>query len=116
MEIQIPKKFDGYLTGYGPVCYDGYSGEPIHWGYRIIRRLGDELWAELSKLGSIVHVGEPMSSEWALVTKSLTRQDAIEKYGPLAHVELGPRGGFKWIQFGQKKFCLKSLYTDANGR
>lgn len=46
---------------------------------------------------------------WYLITKTLTRQEAIATYGPETDIERGPRGGFKTITFGTTKFCTAWL-------
>lgn len=107
----IPTHIAENLGNYGSQIKDGYCGEPIHWGYKIVSHLGEELWKEASNFGrqECVMSGDFGGSTWYLITKSLTRQEAIEKYGPETHVELGPRGGFKHIIFGKTKFYFKEL-------
>ncbi len=107
--MEIPEKFNEYLGSYGPVSYDSHCGEPIIWGYPIVRHLGESLWSELNQFASLKYTG----NGWAVVTKTLTRQEAIEKYGPETEVERGPRGGFRSIQFGTKRFLMKELLSDG---
>lgn len=46
---------------------------------------------------------------WFLITKTLTRDEAIKKYGPMTAEDVGPRGGWRSVTFGNKKFLSKSL-------
>ena len=64
-------------------------------------RVGEELWKRLEAAGELFchDVGN-----WSLVTKKLTRGEAKSKYGPITDEEFGPRGGWKSITFGKKKF------------
>lgn len=105
---KIPKKFLPYLGSFGPVFYDAACGEPVAWGHVIVSRLGEDLWNEIGHYGSLEY-GSPgrLGGEWVLVTRILTREAAIEKYGPIANEELGPRGGFRSVTFGDKQFISR---------
>lgn len=104
MKKNIPEKFKEYLGGYGEQIYDSNCGEPIGWGHMITRHLGENLWGELSQYGDM-HCCYP---NWFLITKWLTREEAKKKYGPDKE-ELGPRGGFKSLTFGDKTFSSRKL-------
>ncbi len=111
MNNNIPEKFLPYLGNYCPQYYDSYCGEIIMWGYSIRKRLGQDLWEEISEFGELVcDHGYP--AVWSLITKKLTYNEAVEKYGSVTDVELGPRGGFRSITFGGKKFADKNLYRE----
>jgi hypothetical protein len=76
-----------------------------------LKHLGDEKWSEISKYGGLeCNHGYP--STWYLITKNLTPQEAIEKYGKPTEYITGPKGGFRSITFGKKKFMSKSMYFD----
>ena len=102
---KIPKKFEDSLSDYGPKIFDSWCGEPVGWGYKIIKHLGDERFSELKECGEM----NCIYPNWYLITKKLTREDAIKKYGEVTDKELGPRGGFISITFGDKKFGSKCL-------
>ena len=102
--MKKPKEFEEYLGEYGPQLYDSWCGEPVGWGFKIIKHLGDEKWAKLSEHGDL----ECAYPNWFLITRKLTRAEAIEKYGPVVE-ELGPRGGYKSGTFGEKRFVSKWL-------
>ncbi len=94
-----------YLGGYGPQLYDGYCGECVAWGYKVTKHCGDDVWRELGEYGKL----ECDYPDWFLITESLTLEKAIEKYGRVSQIKLGPRGGFKNITLGDKEFCTKEL-------
>lgn len=100
-----PTGFEGDLGSYGIAFYDGNCGEPIAWGFKIIRRLGDERFNELRKFGPL----ECIYPDWYLVTKTLSREEAIKKYGDIKEEVFGPKGGWKSVTFGEKKFVSKLL-------
>ena len=100
------KKPEGYeeeLSDFGPVIWDSSCGETIGWGFKIVRHMPEERFNYLRRFGSL----ECCYPNWYLVTRELTFEDAEELYGKLNHVERGPRGGYKWSQFGDKKFFKK---------
>jgi hypothetical protein len=104
-ENKKPVGYEDDLGEYGPQLYDGWCGEPISWGFQIINHLGDERFSNLHKYGAL----ECCYPNWYLITKKLNREEAIEKYGKVTNEEFGPRGGWKSVTFGDKKFCSKDL-------
>ena len=106
MELNIPEHLKEYLSNsYKEQLFDSYSGECTGWGYKIMKHCGDEIWKELSQLGSL----ECAYPNWFLILKKLTVDEAVEKYGQVTEVETGVRGGFKTATFGTCKFCSKDL-------
>lgn len=106
MEINIPDKFLPFFGSYGVVEVDPSAQQPVGWGYPIVGgQMGHELWAEMTTLGTVAF--DHKLKTYALVTKKLTDEEAIQKYGPISAVEHGPRGGFKSITFGSTKFSSK---------
>ena len=105
MNENIPEDLKKYLGSYGEQLFDGWSGEPVCWGYPIVSRAGKENWKRLGQLGELM-CSYP---NWYLITKKLTREEAIEKYGAITDEEFGPRGGWKSVTFGDKKFSSKFL-------
>lgn len=65
------------------ILYDSWCGEPLQFGY--------------------YENGKP------IITDSLTREKAIEKYGPITNEEFGPKGGWKSVTFGTTKFISKLM-------
>ena len=92
---------------YGPQLCDAYSGQPISWGYRVLAHLGTKQWAEASQFGVLECA--PGNFSWFLITKRLTSDEARTQYGEVTNLELGPRGGFKSVTYGSKRFRSKSL-------
>lgn len=104
-----PKGFENNLSEYDIVLYDSYSGKPVAWGFRIF---GNVDFKELRKHGTI----ESTYPKWVLITKYLTRKEAIQIYGEITAEEFGPRGGWKSVTFGITKFGSKILKPQVNGK
>lgn len=105
MENKKPEGFESFLGPYKIVAYDSYSGEPVSWGFKVIKHLGDKLSSELREKYELEYI----DYEYFLISKKLTREDAIKLYGPITHEEFGPKGGWKYIEFGGMKFSYKNL-------
>ena len=108
MESQKPSNFENYLSAFGPVMYDGRCGEPVAWGFKIIRHLGEDLFRELGKHGQLKCI-DGFNSSWALVVKTLSRTEAVALYGEITNEVFGPRGGWKSVTFGSKIFVSEFL-------
>lgn len=108
MEFQKPSGFENYLSEFEPIMYDGWCGEPVAWGFKIVRRLGEDLFRELSKHGQLECI-DRLTSSWALITRTLSREEAVIRYGEVTDEVFGPRGGWKSTTFGNKKFISKFL-------
>lgn len=104
-----PTGYEDDLGSYGPQLYDSWSGEPVSWGFQIIRHLGEERFQELRTHGNLVCNHAWPNPSWYLITEELTLIQAIEKYGDIVHVKIGPRGGFQNVTFGDKTFCSPEL-------
>jgi hypothetical protein len=110
VQIEIPSELQAYLNAYGVQARDGFCGEPVFWGYEINRRCEEDVWSQLSRLGPLECIDrDPSNTRWALVTKYLTREEAEKQYGPITNEEFGPRGGWRSVTFGNKKFMSKAL-------
>jgi len=105
-------KFEEYLGGYGPQLYDGWGGEPVAWGRKIVRHMGDELFAELRQLGQL----ECSYPNWFFIDKTLSLKDAIKKYGKPKKIVTGPRGGTRTITLGKTTFSFKHGGWDTEAR
>ena len=103
---KVPKGYEDELSGYGPVLFDGWCGEPIAWGFAIQRYLGKERFDELGKFGELECV---QMGKWVLVTRWLTGKEAHAKYGSTKNLEEGPRGGFRSVTYGETKFISKHM-------
>ncbi len=108
----VPEGYEDDLGEYGPVGYDNSCGEPTSWGFPLRRHLGEERFNALRGFGSLECIGFP-NGRWSLVVKTLTRAEAIEKYGPVTDEDRGPRGGFRSITFGDKKFLTRHVGAAA---
>jgi hypothetical protein len=106
MNNPLPPGYENELSNYQAVVTDGCCGEPVAWGHRIIRHLGEERFQQLYKYGELKCLD---MGEWVLMIKKLTRKEAEEMYGPITEEEFGPRGGWKSTTFGTKKFISKIM-------
>lgn len=94
-----PKGYEKYLGEYGVVSFDGYSGVPVLWGWKIHSYLGEPLF---DKLRSEHHLHCISPGNWAIVDRSLSLAEAIDKYGKITKVVVGPRGGSRHTVFSKK--------------
>jgi hypothetical protein len=106
---KLPEHLMEFLGEYGVQVVDPESGEPVGWGYPLIKNAGEEKWQELGQLGKLEYVREGRNGTWHLITSKLTREQAIEKYGPVTEEIYGPRGGWKYVVFGTTKFVSKLM-------
>jgi hypothetical protein len=112
-EEMLPTPPAGYeleLSTYGPQVYDAACGEIIGWGFRILRHLGEERFEALRVHGE-AHCFT--AGSWALITRWLTCAEAATQYGAVASVERGPRGGFRSITYGSKRFASRRLLPET---
>lgn len=89
------------------MSYDSWSGKPTQWGYKIISRVDDDnLWSEIKSLGIDMkcHYSEYGQSNWYLVTKQLSSNEAETKYGKITKIVTGPRGGYRKALYGKHWF------------
>lgn len=116
MENEIPQDLiDGeYLSSYQAVLFDSSCNEPVAWGYRILKHLGEEKWAQLHKYGTTKCLGYSSGlwgrslygdghADWILIVKHLTRQDAIDIYGKVTNAGIDEYKQ-KYTIFGSTKF------------
>ena len=105
-----PPGYEDDLSDYGPQITDGYCGKTVGWGFGIIRYLGDERFSALGKVGSLECLrGEHLESHWYLVTDWLTPEEAVQEYGPVKELIIGPLKGFRSVTYSEKKFVSKRL-------
>jgi len=101
-----PDNYKDYLSPYKACLFDSYCGEPVAWGFKIIKYMSDEEFRELGLHGKLV-CGRP--ENWFLITKQLTRSEAEEKYGAVTDEVFGVRGGWKTVTFGTTTFMSPQL-------
>jgi len=98
-----PSEYESDLGPYTELMVDSSCGETISWGFRILRHLGERFNA-LGKHGKLQCL---QTGSWALVTKQLTHEEAIEKYGPVTARPTGPQGGWRSITYGTTRFLSR---------
>jgi hypothetical protein len=75
------------------VLWDAHCGEPIGW-----RKLGEPIIAEeWSPEGSVI------------LTDMLTPARAVELYGPVTAITVGPGGGWRSVTYGETTFTSRRL-------
>jgi hypothetical protein len=92
-----------YISEYKPCLYDGSCGEVIAWGYEFKVNTPSDEFNRLLVFGEKACV----YPTWFLITKKLTRKEAIQKYGDITDEQFGPRGGFRNTTYGNTKFLTK---------
>ena len=107
-DVDLSKYKDYISSEEEAVAYDSDCGEPIKWGYKIINRMPEDLFNSLYniKWGKLECIEW---GHWAIVTKNLEYEEAVEKYGKVTNEEFGPRGGFRSITFGTTCFVNRQL-------
>lgn len=90
---------------FGEKIFDSHCGEVIGWGYTPTSHLGEILFQACGEYGSWVCC----YPSWYLITKFLTPEAAIEKYGKLTKVVTGIRGGWRKAIYGEKVFSSERL-------
>ena len=105
-----PLGYEDDLSDYGPQITDGYCGKTTGWGFAILQHLEEERFNALGRAGSLECVqGEHLESHWYLITDWLTPEEAVQEYGPVKELVLGPMKGFRSVTYGEKKFASKRL-------
>jgi hypothetical protein len=106
---KVPKAFAELLGPFETILYDKGCLLPIGWGHKIKRKLEDHETLALKMLGDIEYLGGDEGSEFGLVVRWLTPDEAQAKYGAPHSVELGPRGGFRQVMYGSTPFNHKKM-------
>ena len=103
-----PLGYENDLSDFKPCIFDGYCGEPVGWGFEILKHLGEDRFHQLRRFGDLECISSSHVSRWCLVTKWLSRNEAAELFGAITDETFGPRGGWKSVTFGSKKFiCMR---------
>ena len=100
-----PEGFESHLGTFGPQLYDSWCGEPVAWGFKIVSQMGEEKFEQLKKVATL----DCCYPTWFVITDTLTRKDAIKKYGAVTNEEFGPRRGWKSVTFGKTTFISKCV-------
>jgi hypothetical protein len=104
----LPQELAGSFGEFGPVAFDASSGEAIGWGFKPLGRLGDDRFDAAGKHGRWECI-DHINAKWVLITKRLTPFEAFAVYGGPVVVTSGPRGGFRGVAYGSKKFVVREL-------
>lgn len=110
----VPEKPTGYekdLSEYHAVLIDTGCSEPVAWGFALTKHLGEEKFEALKRFGMPYCIS---MGKWVLVVKWLTSEEAEKKYGPVTSIERGPKGAFKSITYGNKRFVHACMQPGAS--
>ena len=105
-ETNFSMKIEDHLSEELYAMEDGSCGEPFLWYRTLKTRMPEELFTQYKP--KLEFCGG-YDGQWIYVEKVLTREDCIEKYGEITDEEFGPRGGWKSVTFGKKKFITTKL-------
>jgi len=108
-----PPGYEAELSEYKACIFDGYCGEPVGWGFEILSRLGEARFHQLRRFGDLECIPSAYVSKWFLIVRWLSREEAIENFGPITDETFGPRGGWKSVTFGAQKFTCKRMKSHA---
>lgn len=100
-------KYNQYLSEYVYEIADSICGETVIWGRKINNNCPEDIYEEICKKLPL-HYSYPTPNTM-VITKVLTRQEAIDKYGEITEEEYGSRGGWESVTFGNKKFKSKFM-------
>lgn len=104
-----PAGFEDVLGRYEVIRFDMGCGQPLSWGFRLLKEIPGERFEALSAHGWMECLSP---GRWALAIKRLTPADARVKYGEVTAIERGPRGGFRAITYGTQRFLARELLPD----
>jgi hypothetical protein len=103
--MKTPPGFERALSEFKACAHDGPSGEPTAWGFEVIVPLSEARMASLGQHGDLRY----SCGRWFLITKQLSRVDAIAEYGPVS-AEIHCHGANVCsVTFGQTRFVSDSL-------
>jgi hypothetical protein len=105
--MTITPEIERTLGSEGVIAFDPSCEEPVAWGRILNEHLGEDAFKNLKAANRLHYRRE--DGKWAVVTRSLTRDEAAVKYGPHRGDERGPRGGWRSVTFGTKKFTSPFL-------
>jgi hypothetical protein len=103
--VDPPAGYESELSPFKACLFDSYCGEPIAWGFELKKQLGEDRFQALRQFGKM----ECSYPKWFLIVRELSREEAVLKYGEVTAEEFGPRGGWKSVTFGTKKFLSPRL-------
>jgi hypothetical protein len=102
---------DGFITAEPEVAEsDDESGEPMVYGYRIVKPISPIVFQEMKRYLDFISNG----MDWWVKTSEVDTLTIIDNDGGIAQVGLGPSGGFKWVvlksgrRFSHRLFRVES--------
>jgi hypothetical protein len=101
------------VSGFEAVVFDGEV--PIGWGFRCNgRTMTIERWEAFPGERVCVGIkdapgGERIIGEWVYVERWLKPSEAIKVYGKISKLDVGPRGGFRSVVYGETVFHDKHM-------
>jgi hypothetical protein len=112
--VTIPSGYTSrQVSGFEAVVYDGEV--PIGWGFRCKgQAMETSRWESFPGERVCVGIkdapgGERVIGEWVYVERWLKPSEAVEVYGAVSALDIGPRGGFKSVTYGVTMFCNRHM-------
>lgn len=68
-----PNGLEENLSEFGEIFFDSYSGKATAWGFKVIKRMGEEEFAAAKQYGEM----EYSHPDWYLVTKRLNKEETL---------------------------------------
>ena len=99
-----PDEFKDVLGRYSCVATD--LGKPVAYGFPVIRHMSEARFNDLYKYGRPICIS---MGNWVLATDILTPQQAVELYGTVTAINLGPQGGWRSATYGTSTFQWKDM-------
>jgi hypothetical protein len=108
--MKTPNSLRKYLGPYSACVFDTLSGECVAWGHTVNRSASKEILDQLKEHGEMAYLlNNQLEKVWCLITRSLTIEEAINRYGKIKKIQVGSRGGYKTITFGNTTFKSRRL-------
>jgi hypothetical protein len=103
--MKIPEGFEDCLSEHKACIVDSLSNQTVGWGFELTEKIGEERFEALKQFGELTC----RFPQWYLITRWLTREEAVEQFGAVTNVTYGPRNGFKSVTYGDTMFKTKQL-------
>lgn len=107
-----PEGYEKTLSDFDVVARDSSSNEPIAWGFTIISKMDEERFTSLRSSHDVVCFGGT-PPRWVVVSKWLTAEEAVERYGAVTKIVNGPRGAWKSTTYGATTFTSRHMAPAA---
>jgi hypothetical protein len=102
-----PRGYEAAFGDYGPQFYE--HGTPVLWGFKLLHQVGEAGFLALKAVGAWYYQRRDPPPGYYLITKQLTRQEAIAQYGAVTAEEYGAYGSWQATTFGTTRLACRSV-------